>query len=98
MFRLPDAAGARLNVIADQQRTQLADASQLSESLRLAYHAELIGWTSHFESNDGIPRRSLVSAAENDRVDIGRDIPVTQHRERRLEIGEEQAKVEVLSM
>src|SRR5690242_17692399 len=70
-----DSESVRIDVIPFQLRAQLAEASALSESLRLfdsAYHAELNWWTAAFEITDGIPHSSLVSAPESDRVDVGR--------------------------
>lgn len=61
----------RIDVIADDMRPELAAASKLTESLRLydsSYHAELFWWTGAFETSEGIPHSSLVSAAESDRV------------------------------
>ena len=90
----------RLDVVPDELRSELAEASQLTESLRLydsSYHAELEWWTAPFELSEGIPQSSLVSAAESDRVDVGRTFPVTHHRERRPEVDEDHAKVVVLS-
>jgi hypothetical protein len=90
----------RLDVIADDQRPQVAQASQLTDALRLyeaSYHAELHWWTAAFEVADGIPHSSLVSAAESDRVDVGRTFPVTHHRERRADVGEDHSKILVLS-
>jgi hypothetical protein len=90
----------RMDVVPDALRPQLAEASQLTESLRLydsSYHAELEWWTATFEFSEGIPHSSLVSAAESDRVDVGRAFPVTHHRERRSEVDEDHAKVVVLS-
>jgi hypothetical protein len=90
----------RIDVIPDDLRSQLAEASQLTESLRLydsSYHAELEWWTAAFEVFEGIPHSSLISAAESDRVDVGRTFPVTHHRERRPEVAEDHAKVAVLS-
>ena len=95
-----DSDAVRLDVIPDDLRPQLAEASQLTESFRLydsSYHAELDRWTAAFEVSDGIPQSSLVSAAESDRVDVGRTFPVTHHRERRPEVDEDRAKVLVLS-
>lgn len=89
-----------LDVIADDLRPQLAQASQLTEALRLydsSYHAELQWWTAAFEVAEGIPPSSLVSAAESDRVDVGRTFPVTQHPERRAELDEDHSKILVLS-
>jgi hypothetical protein len=90
----------RLDVIADHLRPQLAQASQLAEALRLydsSYHAELHWWTAPFEVADGIPHSSLVSAAESDRVDVGRAFPVTHHRERRAHVDEDHSRILVLS-
>ena len=95
-----DSELVRLDVIADDQRPQLAEASQLTESLRLydsSYHAELQWWTAAFDFREGIPHSSLVSAAESDRVDVGRNFPVTHHRERRAEVDEDHSKILVLS-
>ena len=42
----------RLDVVPDELRPELAEASQLTESLRLydsPYHAELIDWTTDFK-------------------------------------------------
>ena len=97
--RLPPTPSASTS-IPDDLRPQLAEASQLTESLRLydsSYHAELEWWTAAFEVSEGIPHSSLVSAAESDRVDVGRTFPVTHHRERRPEVDEDHAKVAVLS-
>jgi hypothetical protein len=90
----------RLDVVADELRPELAQASQLTESLRLydsSYHAELLWWTAHPGAADGVPHSSLVSAAESDRVDVGRSFPVTHHSERRLDVDEDHSKILVLS-
>jgi hypothetical protein len=90
----------RLDVIAEEWRTELAEASQLTESLRLydsSYHAELSWWTGPFETREGIPHSSLVSAPESDRVDIGRSFPVTRNSDRRLGFGHDHSKILVLS-
>jgi hypothetical protein len=100
---LHNAVGAdriHLDVIADELRPELAEASKLTESLRLydtSYHTELNWWTGHFESSDGIPRSSLVSEAESDRVDVGRTFPVNAHKERRAGFGQDHSTVLVLS-
>jgi len=95
-----DDSHAVVDVVSDEDRPQLAEASQLSESLRLydsTYHAELNWWTAPFEVSDGIPPSALVSAAESDRVDVGRTFPVTHHPERRLSTSEDAAKIVVVS-
>jgi hypothetical protein len=101
--RLRDAVVAgtvQLDVIADELRPELARASRLTESLRqydTSYHTELTYWTGHFENSDGIPRSSLVSAAEHDQVDVGRAFPVSPHDERPAGFGQDQSTVLVLS-
>jgi hypothetical protein len=95
-----DAKAVHLDVIAEEKRSELARASRLTESLRVydsSYHTELNWWTGHFENSDGIPRDSLLSAAENDRVDVGRTFPVSAHNERPVGIGQDQSTVLVLS-
>jgi hypothetical protein len=95
-----DAGTVHLDLIPDELRPELARASQLTESLRLydsSYHTELHWWTGHFEDSDGIPRSSLVSSAEDDRVDVGRRFPVSAHDERPAGIGQDQSTVLVLS-
>lgn len=98
--RAVDPDSALLDVLSDDARPRLAEASQLTEALRLydsSYHAELSWWTSPFEFNDGIPHSSLVSAAESDRVDVGRSFPISHNRERRLDVPEDRSKIAVLS-
>ncbi len=95
-----DTNAVRLDAMPDELRPRLAEASQLTASLRLydsAYHAEVGWWTGPFRPADGIPYSSLVSAAEGDRVDVGRVFPVTRRGERRPEIPEDHAKILLLS-
>lgn len=96
-----DDTGALLDVLSDDVRPRLAWASQLTTALRQydsAYHSELDWWTGPFGDSDGIPHTSLVSAAEDDRVDIGRMFPVTRHHpQRRLDVPEDQSKILVIS-
>lgn len=90
----------QIDVLTAGQRIDLAEASHLAELLRMydtAYHAELDWWTSPFGASTGIPHSALVSAAESDRVDIGRSFPVTHTRERRQEAGIDHATVVVIS-
>ncbi len=100
---LHNAVGAdriHLDVVADELRPELAKASKLTESLRLydtSYHTELSWWTGHFENSDGIPGSSLISAAESDRVDVGRTFPFSAHNERRAGFGQDQSTVLILS-
>jgi nitroreductase len=89
-----------LEVIADDLHPRLEEAAQIAESLRMydtPYHNELHWWTAPFEASEGIPYSALVSAAESDRVGVGRVFPVPRRPERRLEIPEDHAKVLLLS-
>ena len=55
-----------VDVISDQDRSELAETSALTDALRLydsAYHAEMQRWTAPYEVSDGIPQSALVSAA-----------------------------------
>jgi nitroreductase len=89
-----------LEVIADELHPRLEEAAQIAESLRFydtPYHNELRWWTAPFEASEGIPYSALVSAAEGDRVGVGRAFPVPRRPERRLEVPEDHAKVLLLS-
>jgi Nitroreductase family len=95
-----DSSVALLTVVDDDLRPQLVDAAQITESLRMydsAYHAELDWWTAPFVVSDGIPQSALVSAAENDRVGVGRNFPVMGHRDRRQQVPEDASTILVLS-
>lgn len=96
------AAGdvAAVDVIGDRGRSDLAEAASLSEALRLydsGYHAEMNWWTAPYEVSDGIPHSALVSAAESDRVDVGRSFPVTHNEERRVELGDDRSTILAIS-
>ncbi len=91
---------AHLDVVSDEVRHELADASRLSESLRLydsSYHAELDWWTSPFEATEGIPHSALASATESERVDVARTFPLSGDSQRRPGIARDRSKVLVLS-
>lgn len=94
------ADAVRLDVLPDEMRPRLAEAAQLTESLRLydsAYHSELDWWTAPFVVSEGIPHTALVSAAESDRVGVNRVFPLTHNGERRTNIGQDYAKILMLS-
>jgi nitroreductase len=89
-----------LDVISDDARPQLVEASELADSLRLynsSYHAELDWWTGSFEVKEGIPYSSLPSEAESSRVDIERVFPRPHHSERRTGISKDYSTILVLS-
>lgn len=89
------------DVVKHNDRKLLAEASALTESVRQYdsdYHAELDWWTGPFGDADGIPHSSLISAAESDRVDVGRLFPITSHHgERRMNVPEDGSEIVVLS-
>ncbi len=92
--------GVRLDVIPDEFRPELAEASQFSELSRLydsSYHSELSRWTNPYDTRQGIPPSALVSAEESERVDIGRNFPVIAASDRRVGFGDDHSKVVVLS-
>ncbi|WP_156685560.1 Acg family FMN-binding oxidoreductase [Mycobacterium sp. Marseille-P9652] len=89
-----------LDVLSDDARPLLAEASQLTAELRrddLSYHAELEWWTSPFALTEGVPPRALASDSERHRVDVARDFPVRGHENRRPEVGADWSKILVLS-
>jgi hypothetical protein len=91
---------AMLDVLSDDQRPCLVEASQLSEALRRddpSYHVELQWWTSSFALTQGMPPTALLSVAERRRVDIARDFPIRSHHDRRPEIDVDSSKILVLS-
>lgn len=95
-----DGRPSHVDLIAPHQRGEVANASHLAEALRMydtSYHAELDWWTAPFGATTGIPHSALVSAAESDRVEVGRTFPVTHNRERRQHIGDDQAAIVVIS-
>jgi hypothetical protein len=95
-----DDSVAYLDVLPDDARPRLAEAAKFTESLRLydsSYQAELDWWAGWFPSSEGIPRSSLVSDTESERVDVGRAFPVSSHTERRAGIPTDRSKVVVLS-
>ena len=91
---------ADLDVIPDDSRPQLADASRLTAEMRRydsSYHAELQWWTARSDPSQGIPPGSLLSESEAQRVDVARDFPTGRDRERRALVGGDHAKILVLS-
>ena len=91
---------ARLDVLPQEARPQLAQASQLTESARRyddSYHQELQWWTAPYHDSDGVPADALVSESERERVGIDRNFPISGDADRRAGITGDQAKVLVLS-
>ena len=88
-----------LAVVADDDREQLAQASQLTEALRrqdLTYQSELRWWTSPFNLDEGVPTRSRLSTSEAGRVDVARAFPPFGHGDRRRRVDIDHSKIVVL--
>jgi hypothetical protein len=95
-----DDSLATLDVLSDDVRPRLVEASRLTEALRRddsSYHAELDWWTSPFVATEGVPPSALVSDKEHRRVDVGRIFPVRSHQDRRPEVEMDWSKILVLS-
>lgn len=89
-----------LDVLADEVRPLLVQASRLTEELRRDdsyYHAELDWWTSAFVLAEGMPPSALASDRESWRVDVARGFPVRSHADRRGDVKVDWAKILVLS-
>jgi hypothetical protein len=90
-----------LDVVADDARPTLAEASQLTESLRrydTSYLSELRWWTSPFElGSTHVPESALLSSSEAARVDVARAFPPVGGRKRRRAIDHDHSKILVLS-
>jgi nitroreductase len=89
-----------VDVLADNARPQLQEASRLTESLRRYddfYHRELQWWTTPFRQSEGIPPNQLVSWPEADRVGVNRKFPSSGSSDRRAATATDQAKILVLS-
>lgn len=98
--RLVDDDAVMIDVLSDDLRPRLVEASQLTEALRLedpSYHAELDWWTASFRLNEGLPADVLASDSEQWRVDVGRDYPIRSHQDRRPQIAVDWSKILVLA-
>ncbi len=96
-----DAEAAMLDVVAEEARPRLAQASRLTETLRandLSYRAELAWWTVAGSGFDhGMSPGALPSESEAGRVDVARTFPIAGTVERRGDITADQSKIVVLS-
>jgi hypothetical protein len=89
-----------LDVLADDARPRLVEASRLTDSLRRYddyYHHELQWWTTPFRQSEGVPQTALISRSEHQRVDVGRGFPVSGNGNRRAATPLDEAKILVLS-
>ncbi|WP_204079507.1 Acg family FMN-binding oxidoreductase [Mycobacterium riyadhense] len=91
---------AALEVLPEDVRTELAQASRLAESLRRyddLYHYELSWWTEPSRESDGIPQGALVSESQARRIDVQRRFPARCYQERGSANVQDQGKILLLS-
>ena len=91
---------AYLDVIDDDGRPALADASRRSEEHRrgdASYRYELLWWTGHSGTEDGVPSSALPSPAEASHVDVARDFPAYGSGDRRPQVDRDHSNILVLS-
>lgn len=89
-----------LEVLRDDARPRLAEATRLSEALRRyddSYQHELSWWTAPSREHDGIPQAALVSEAEARGVGVNREFPVDADAEHGGGSRHDQAKIVLLS-
>jgi len=90
-----------LDVVDDDARLNLAEASRLTEALRRydsTYQSELRWWTSPFDSDDThVPEGAMVSTTEAERLDVARAFPPAGGGRRRATIDHDRSKILVLS-
>ena len=95
-----DDTVALVDVVKDVDRHELVQATDLTNALRFydtTYFKTLHRWSAPFEWSEGIPYDSLVSAAEGDRVDVGRTFPLSHHAEQREEVPTDFSTILVIS-
>ena len=94
-----DDDSVTLDVLTEDGRPRLAEASRLTEALRRyddTYHHELLWWTAPSRESEGIPESALVSESDGRRVDVNRRFP-TDPYERSSAGTYDQAQILVLS-
>ena len=95
-----DDTVALLDVVSEAGRRELVQATNLTNAIRFYdynYFAALQRWTAPFEASEGIPYDSLASAAESERVDVGRTFPVSHHPEGREQVPLDLSTILVIS-
>ena len=91
---------ADLDVIDDNGRPALADASRRTEEQRrddASYRYELLWWTGHSGTEDGVPSSALPSPAEASHVDVAREFPGYGSGDRRPQVDRDHSNILVLS-
>ncbi len=93
----PDLVG--LEVLGDDARPRLAEATRLSEALRRyddSYHHELSWWTAPSRDHDGIPQAALASGSDARGVGVNREFPTGADAEHGAGSRHDQAKIVLL--
>jgi hypothetical protein len=89
-----------LDVVDENDRPSLAEASRLTEQVRrndTSYMTELRWWTSPFASDERVPQNLLVSSSEAARVDVARAFPPGSETQHRVTVDHDQSRIVVLS-
>ena len=95
-----DSDWAILDVLADDARPRLMEASRLTEALRRyddLYHHELSWWTAPSRESEGIPEGALANEAHGRGVEVNRRFPTDRHAQRSSAEPRDEAKIVVLS-
>ncbi len=95
-----DSDLANLDVLADDARPRLVEASRLHEALRRyddLYHHELRWWTAPSRDSEGIPEDALANEAERSADDVNRRFPADGHTRKSSAGIHDEAKILVLS-
>lgn len=91
---------AYLDVLPEQTRPRLVEASGLSDALRRyddLYHHELCWWTASSRQGEGIPEAALAPETGRHAADVNRRFPAGEHARKGAVSVLDQAKVLVLS-
>jgi len=100
LFSCFDSELAALEVLPDEVRPQLAEASRLADSLRRyddEYQHELSWWTEPSRESDGIPHSALLSESQARRVDVQRRFPARWFKERGASSVQDEGKILLLT-
>ena len=100
LHRFPHHTEMLIDVLSEDDRGQLAEASELADKLRQLdsnYQDTMRDWTAPYAGTDRIPYSALTSANEFDRVPLARRFPESTHPPRRPTVTADGATVVVLS-
>ncbi len=95
-----DGAFATLDVLGDDARPRLIEASHLTEALRRyddSYHHELLWWTAPSRDSEGIPPGALPTGPQASAVEVNRRFPGDPDTAKGSPGAGDEAKIVVLS-